>query len=156
MGITKYVLPVVVGAMAGMILITLGKIGVYLKYPPPSGTDFYDADSLAKYMKILPANGFVLFLVDYVICSFAAGVICTLIAKRASVIPAVAVGIALTLSGMYYIFTMPQPMWYSLASMFAFLPFVYLGYLSVRKKQLIKDDESLAKNSAIKIVRSKI
>ncbi len=144
MAITKHVLPVVVGAMAGMILITLGKSGVYLKYPPPAGTDFYEADSLAVYMKLLPAPAFALFLADYVVCSFIAGIICTLIAQRSSVVPAIAVGITLTLSGMYYIFTMPQPVWYSLASMFAFLPFVYLGYLSVRKKQLNAASETLA------------
>ena len=90
MAVTKYVLPVVVGAMSGMILMTLGKNVVYVKYPPPAGTDFYDADSLAKYMQQLPAAAFVLFLVDYIICSFLAGIITTLTAKRETAIPAIA------------------------------------------------------------------
>jgi hypothetical protein len=134
MRITQYVLPVVVGAMSGMVLITLGEKVIYFKYPPPANTDFYDSDSLARYLKLLPVNAFVLLLVNYIICSFLAGVISTLVAKRESIRPALVVGFVLTLSGLYYIFTMPQPLWYSLATMFAFMPFAYLGYLVVRKK----------------------
>jgi len=136
MAITKYVLPVVVGAMSGMILITLGQKGIYIKYPPPAGTDFYDAESLARYFIILPSGAYVLFLINYSICSFLAGIISTVVAQRASLIPAIVVGIALTLSGMYYIFTMPQPGWYSLATLFTFIPFTYAGYLLVRKKEM--------------------
>jgi hypothetical protein len=135
MTITKYVLPVVVGAMSGMILIVLGEKGIYIKYPPPADTDFYDADSLAKYIRLLPVNAFVLLLINYTVCSFIAGVISTLVAKRTSLIPALVVGIALTLSGLYYIFTMPQPVWYSVASLFTFIPFTLLGYLLIRKKE---------------------
>lgn len=145
MNISKYVLPVVVGAMIGMILIVLGeKSVVYMKYPPPADTDFYDATSLGAYIKMLPTAAFIMLLGIYALCSFIAGIICTLIAGRRSVIPAIAVGIALTISGIYYMFTMPQPGWYSLASMFTYLPFVYLGYLIVRKKQLITENAGSA------------
>jgi hypothetical protein len=134
MRITQYVLPVIVGAMSGMILITLGQKGIYIIYPAPANTDFYDSDSLAQYIKLLPLNAFILFLINYAICSFLAGIISTLVAKRESIRPPLVVGFVLTLSGLYYIFTMPQPGWYSLATMFAFMPFAYLGYLVARKK----------------------
>lgn len=134
MEITKYVLPVVVGAMSGMILITLGEQIIHNIYPPVPGTDFYDADSLAKYLKQLPANAFVLKLVNYVFCSFLAGLISTLVSKRTTARPAVVIGIVLTLAGLYYIINMPYPLWFAIVSMLVYMPFTMLGYLAVRKK----------------------
>ena len=144
MGITKYVLPVVVGAMSGMILITLGEMWVETIYPLRAGTDKYDVDSLAKAIKDMPDKAFVLLLVNYIICSFLAGMITTLVAKRTSLRPAFVVGIVLTLAGLYNVIYLPHPLWFSVLNLLVYLPFVYLGYLSVRKKQLNTEDESLA------------
>lgn len=135
MEITKYVLPVIVGAMSGMILIAFGENFVIHKiYPIPSGTDLYDVDSLAKYVKGLPSAAFICMLANYIICSFLAGLISTLVAQRNTVRPAVVIGIVLTLAGLYYVWNMPYPLWFSIANLLVYLPFALLGYLSVRKK----------------------
>ncbi len=68
MQFTKYVLPVVVGAMSGMILITLGEMWIETLYPLAPGTDKYDVDSLAKGMKKMPDKAFVLLIVNYMVC----------------------------------------------------------------------------------------
>ncbi len=136
MQITKYVLPVVVGAMSGMILITLGEMAIHHMYPLPPGTDLYDADSLAKAMKQMPESALLFLLVNYVISSFLAGIIATLISGRVTLRPALVVGIVLTLAGLYNVIVLPHPMWFSMLNLLVYLPFVYLGYLAVRKKSL--------------------
>jgi hypothetical protein len=134
MGLTKYVLPVVVGAMAGMILITLGEMWIETMFPLPAGTDKYDVDSLAKAMKTMPDKAFVLLLVNYMICSFGAGAIATLVAKRVLMRPAIVVGIVLTLAGLYNVINLPHPAWFTAVNLIVYLPFAYLGYLVTRKK----------------------
>src|ERR1700761_4905414 len=118
MNFTKYVLPVVIGAMAGMILITLGEMYIETIYPLQAGTDKYDADSLAKAMKLMPEKAFVMLLVNYMVCSFGAGIIATLVAKRESFRPALVVGIVLTLAGVYNVINLPHPVWFSAVNLF--------------------------------------
>jgi hypothetical protein len=134
MKITQYVLPVVVGAMGGMILITLGEMAVQTIYPLPVGTDKYDADSLAIAFKTLPNPAFVYFLIAYSICSFLAGLIATLVALRTSAVPAIVVGIVLTLAGLYKIINLPHPLWFSVIIMLVYFPLSYLGYVAARKR----------------------
>ena len=135
MQITKYVLPVVVGAMSGMILITLGEMAIHNVYPLPPGTDLYDADSLAKAMKQMPQSALLFLLVNYVISSFLAGIIATLISGRITFRPAMVVGIVLTLAGLYNVVVLPHPLWFSIINLLVYFPFVYFGYLVVRKKE---------------------
>ena len=133
MTVTKYVLPVVVGAMAAMILITLGETYIETIYPLAAGTDKYDADSLAKGMKAMPDKAFVMLLVNYMICSFIAGIVATLIAKRENARPATVVGIVLTFAGLYNFIYLPHPAWFSV-NLLVYLPFSYLGYWLLRRR----------------------
>ena len=135
MGVTKYVMPVIVGAMGGMILITLGEeFVIHRLFPEPAGTDLYNVDSLANYVKSLPSNAFICMLVNYTVCSFIAGLISTLIAGRDSVRPALVVGLVLTLAGLYYVLKMPYPSWFAVLNLLVYMPFTLSGYLIVRKK----------------------
>ena len=136
MQFTKYVLPVVVGAMSGMILITVGEIGLHMLYPLPAGTDLYDVDSVAKYIGHLPATAFVFELLIYIVSSFLAGLLSSLLSKRESARPPVVVGIVLTLAGLYNVINLPQPLWFSVLNLIVYLPFAYLGFLVVRKKSI--------------------
>ncbi len=133
MGVTKYVLPVVVGAMSAMMLITLGEMWIETLYPLAPGTDKYDVDSLAKGMKAMPDKAFMLLLVNYIVCSFLAGIVSTLLSKRISAKPATVVGIVLTLAGLYNILYLPHPVWFSVVNLLVYLPFTYLGYLLLRR-----------------------
>ena len=134
MRITQYVLPVVIGAMGGIMLITTGEMYIETMYPLAPGTDKYDVDSLAKGMKAMPDKAFILLLVNYIVCSFLAGLIATLVAKRITGRPAFVVGIVLTLAGIYNTLYLPHPAWFSVVNLMVYLPFAYLGYLLTRRK----------------------
>jgi len=133
MGTTKYILPVLAGVLTGMVLILLGENYIHSLYPFPAGIDPSDKSDLAAYIRTLPDKAFVLLIINYAVCSFLAGLVATLVAKRIALRPALVVGIVLTIGGLYDIVYMPQPLWVSLFSMLVYLPFAYFGYLVVRK-----------------------
>ncbi len=134
MQITKYILPVVAGTMAAMMLILLGETAIIKMYLPP-GTNQNDTEAIANAVKHMPLSAFLFLLVNYIICSFIAGIISTLIAKRIAIRPALVVGIVLTLAGLYNVVSIPHPMWFSVLNLFIYLPFTYFGYLAIRKKE---------------------
>ncbi len=134
MQITKYILPVVAGTMAAMMLILLGETAIIKVYLPP-GTNQNDPEAIANAVKHMPLSAFLFLLVNYIICSFIAGIISTLISKRIALRPALVVGIVLTLAGLYNVVSIPHPMWFSVLNLFIYLPFTYFGYLVIRKKE---------------------
>ncbi len=136
MAVTKYVLPVVVGAMSAMMLITLGETYIETLYPLTAGTDKYDVDSLAKGMRAMPDKAFVFLLLNYMVCSLIAGIVATLIAKRENARPATVVGIVLTLAGLYNFLYLPHPAWFAV-NLFIYLPFSYLGYWLFRRRPAV-------------------
>jgi len=136
MPISKYVLPVVAGIMAGAMLINQGENLVIRFYPLPTGINQHDKDAIANALKQMPLSAFLFLLVNYAICSMVAGIITTLLAKRTTLTPALIVGIALTLGGLFNVISIKHPMWFSILNLFIYLPFVYFGYLSVRIKEL--------------------
>ena len=138
MGVTKYILPVIAGATGGMILISCGEWCMHLLYPMPPGSDPLRAASLADYIANLPTQAFVILIVNYIVCAFLAGIIASVVVRRASSTPAIVVGIVLTLAGLFNAIHMPQPLWVSIASVLVYLPFTYLGYIVVRKPVAIR------------------
>lgn len=135
MQITRYILPVVVGSMVAMMLIMLGETGIIKMYPLPPGINQSDSEAIAQALAKMPLSAFIFLLVNYAVCSFLAGVIATLIAKRVTIRPAIVIGIILTISGLYNVVSIKHPMWFSILNLFIYLPFVYFGYLVVRIKE---------------------
>lgn len=138
MELTKYVLPVVTGSMVGMILIILGRNMVYNYFPLPPGTDKYDADSVALAWKWMPAVFFRMLLLADVMAAFIGGAIGTLVVGRSDRRPSLVIGVVLTLAELYSVLNLPQPAWYSILSMMAYLPFAFLGYRLLRKNSNAK------------------
>ena len=132
----KNVLAVVVGALAGMVLIVLMQNIINMIYPLPAGTDMYDTESARKAISMLPTNALVLALVNYTIASFIAGMLATLLSKRETKNPPLVVGAILMVAGLWNIFLLHEPVWFSIISLFTYMPFTYLGYLMMRKKTI--------------------
>jgi hypothetical protein len=142
-GITKYVLPVVVGSMSGMILITMGAMLMHKQYPLPAGTDLYDADSLALAMKQMPSGYYICLLVNNSVCSFLAGLIASLVSGRISAVPVFIVGFVLTLSGLYYNVVLPYPMWVCAANLLVYIPLAWLGYFAVKQRPAAENNDPM-------------
>lgn len=124
MQFAKYVLPVVVGAMGGMLLIRLGETWVRSTH-----------NTLPDMM--MPEKAFMLLAVVYIIGSFFAGIIATLVSKRVERTPAMVVGIVLTLAGLFNVFHTSHPGWFVAINLVIYMAFAYLGYLVARKKEAV-------------------
>ena len=134
MRIGGLILPVVAGAVAGILLISGGEIMLHHYFPFPPLTDESNAQSVAAAMKQMPDMAFKLLLLNYIFASFTAGIIATLVAKRTKIIPALVVGIVLTLSAVYNLIMLPHPLWFTLANLMVYMPFTYFGYIVSGKK----------------------
>ena len=125
----KLVLPVVVGAMAGMAMIQLAERLLQLKYPLPPGLSLRDA------VAAMPVSAFAFLLLGYSVASLCAGLVATMVSGRENIRPAIIVGIIITSGGVFNNISVPgQPQWFSIISLLAYLPFAMLGYLLVRKR----------------------
>jgi len=132
---TKYVLPVVVGAVTGVILISLGERLLQFKYPLAPEM-LGDKASLARAIAAMPKEAFQLLLVNYAVASLGAGIVATLIAGRKNMLPAIITGILITLGGVFNNFSIPgQPQWFAVSNLFLYIPFALLGYFLVRKME---------------------
>ncbi len=137
----KYVLPVVAGAIVGMVLIKLGETLISKLYPLPAGIDQNNIEALAKAVAAMPKAAFGLLLLNYAVSSFAAGLTATLVAGRTMMRPAVIVGIILTLGGIFNVVTFPrQPAWFSVSNLLVYLPFALIGYALAKKRPAQEDN----------------
>ena len=137
MGIRKYILPVVAGVMAGMMLQAFIENGIHAMYPPPQGLDFRDKTAIANYMAQVPASAMMLQLLNYFVCSLLAGAVATLFSGRAVSRPALIVGVIITLASVANMLMLPgQPLWFLAVTLLLHIPAALLGYAIARSKRL--------------------
>jgi MFS family permease len=134
MSITKYILPVVAGSIAAMVLIKVGEMGLYNVYPLPNGINVHDKESLMQAIRQMPTSAFLMLIAVYVVASFIGGLVATLVGNRVAARPAIAVGVVLTIAGMVNAVMVPNPIWFTIANLLIYLPSAYMGYLAIRRK----------------------
>lgn len=133
--IVNYILPVVAGTMSGMMLTVFGEMSIHHLYPPPVGISLENKVALAEFIASMPVKAFMLLLANYAVCSFIAGIVATIVAGRNTKIPAIIVGMLISLCAIYNIVKMPsQPMWFVAFSILLHIPLTLLGYYTARKK----------------------
>lgn len=129
MQLRKYILPVVAGVLAGMILQSFGEKAIHTAYPPPAGLSFSDKAAIASYMSQVPVAAMLLQLLNYALCAVVAGVVATMFSGRVHSRPAIVAGSLITLASVANIFMLPgQPMWFSAMSVVLHVPGAMLGY----------------------------
>jgi hypothetical protein len=146
MAITKNILPVVVGTIASLILIRAGEWGIHFLYPLPPGTDLHNMGSLGNAIRQMPAGAFIALLANYAFAAFAGGVVASLVSNRVHKVPAIVVGIVLTVAGLMNAVMLPNPVWFKIANLFIYLPLAYMGYLLVRKELTDADNPEITAN----------
>jgi hypothetical protein len=134
MKITRYILPVIVGAMTGMILITLGETLLRNQFPLPPGAE-KNRQLLEAALSAMPDKAYLALLVNYLICSFFAGMVATLVAGRTTARPMLVVGIVLTLAGLLNVINLPQRLWFAVTNLLVYIPGAWLGYIAVKKEK---------------------
>jgi hypothetical protein len=148
----NYILPVVLGTIAGVALVFLGENLMHSMYPLPNGIDESNFTELGNWMKSLDMSAYLLLLSSYAIGAFVSGITSTLVLKKmvfddekllaaakegnfgAFKWPSIISGIMLTLAGIFNLLSISHPIWFSIVNVVEFLPFAYLGYLLSKPK----------------------
>ncbi len=128
----KYIFSVFSGILiAAIIILPLEQI-IYKFFPTPTNIDLNNLDEINKHISELPYYAFTLEAMCYAIGAFMGGVVATLSSDRKQIYPALIVGLALAIGGLFN----PGPMLFNVLSIFVYIPFSLLGFLvSKIKKQ---------------------
>jgi predicted MFS family arabinose efflux permease len=112
--------------------------------------DMKNPTTISDSMASMPIAAFLWVLLGYAVSSFIGGLIASLISGRTKVQPALIVGAMLMVGGIMMIIVIPyHPLWFIIASVFAYIPFAWFGHLLVRKKEKEKAEGHIP-SSALK------
>ncbi len=118
-------------AIAGVItaVLTVGAIQSlgHMIFPPPPDANLSDPDQLAAFIERLPPSALLFVVAAWLIGSFAGAVVATLVARRETIVPAMAVAAAVLFGALYSLFMIPHPLWMAVAGIALPLPFAWLG-----------------------------
>jgi hypothetical protein len=120
----KNVLAVITGLIVNMVLILLIEwAGFYLNPMPVMAK----SSEYLSFIATAPASFHLLFLVAYAVGAFGGGTIAAWMSSSNKLTRAMTVGGISMGIGIFNLTTLHHPMWVILCSIFAFLPFAYLG-----------------------------
>ena len=133
MNLLKRIGAVLVGLLIAMVVIGLFEWGgMYIHQAPK--VDYHDPKALADMMRDMPLSAFLWLLLGYAVASVSGGVVATLISGREKNLPAMIVGVVLTLGGLMNQTEIPHPMWFAVVSTLVYVPMAWVGYIVSKKK----------------------
>jgi hypothetical protein len=119
-----------VGAViAGMIiafLLVAGAEGIaHMIYPPPPGMNNQNMNQVKAYIATLPLSAMLVVLTGWLIATFVATWLAARIAGTP--VPGYIVGALLLCAGIANAFLIPQPVWFSIASIVIYIGATWVG-----------------------------
>lgn len=118
---------IVGGCAAAVVLFTVAEGIEGLLHPLPPSVDPGRVETYRTYIARLPASAFILVLCGHALGSLAAGVVATLIARRAATWPAIASGVLLFFGGAINVIVLPHPIWFVGLDLASYVPLAWLG-----------------------------
>ena len=124
----RNIISVVVGLFSAIIIFVIAETINSALHPAPQNLDYNDSIAVKTFYENQPLTLWLLVLVGWIIGSVLCGVLIKLISKNDNEKLPIIAGIILTLSAITNFFSLPHPTWFIIISLFAFLPFVLIGY----------------------------
>ena len=125
MTILRRIGAVIVGMIVAFLIVA-GAEGIGHKiYPPPPGTNMQDMAQVKAFVATLPLSVLLIVLTGWLIATFVATWLAARIAGTP--IPGYIVGALLLCAGIANAFIIPQPVWFSIASIVIYLGTTWLG-----------------------------
>ena len=124
----RNIISVVVGLVSAIVVFVIAETINSSLHPAPQTLDYNDTIAVQAFYENQPLTLWLLVLLGWIIGSALCGFLIKLISKNENKkLPTIA-GIILTLSAIANFFSLPHPTWFIIISLFAFLPFVLIGY----------------------------
>ena len=121
------ILAIVVGLIAGWLIVALGDIVNHKLYPPPAGLDPSDKEALSAFVSSLPAIAFVVMIAGWAISAFTGGLVTGKITKGKWQVYSLITGGILLLASIGNMILIPHPIWVTGITIAMYLPLAYLG-----------------------------
>lgn len=120
------VLGVVVGMIAGMVLMMGVHAASWLVYPipdhlDPSSSDPATQEAFRAWIGTLPAGAFVLAVVAHGLGAMSGAAVAMFVSGRRSLVPALVVGALFTVAGIMNVAMIPHPAWFPFVDLPAYL-----------------------------------
>ena len=124
----RNIISVVVGLVSAIVVFVIAETINSSLHPAPQTLDHNDTIAVQAFYENQPLTLWLLVLVGWIIGSVLCGFLIKLISKNDNEKLPIIAGIILTLSAIANFFSLPHPTWFIIISLFAFLPFVLIGY----------------------------
>lgn len=108
------------------------------RFPFPPGLDRAEHRNMERYVQSLPHSAFLTTLAGWAVASFACGLVIRLISRTDTQTPAYLAGLLLMTAGIVEIFTIPQPLWFTIVGVLLFIPFTLLGHMAGKSRRPAK------------------
>lgn len=130
----RKILAVVIGMLVGAMVVALIDMLGHTVYPFPEGLDMDDSAAVAAYLAGAPLGAMLFVVLAWVMGSFVAGAVATLICNDGKSVYALICGVLLLIAGITTLLMIAHPTWMWIVSAFAYIPPAWLGYRLARKK----------------------
>ena len=134
----RNILAIIAGTLLATVVMFLLETAYGKMARLPQGvslTDLADPAKAKAAMQLMPMGAFGGILVIYAFCAFIGGLTATLISGKKRVLPAVATGLILMVSGLTDGVQMAEPVRFMVAMSAEFILFSWLGFIIVKKKE---------------------
>lgn len=125
MNIARHIGAVIVGLIVAFLLVAGAEGIVHRIYPPPPGTNMQDMNQVKSYIASMPLTPMLIVLAGWLIATFVATWLAAKIAGNP--IPGYIVGALLLCAGIANAFIIPQPVWFSIASILIYIGATWVG-----------------------------
>lgn len=130
--ILAVLLGLIIGSVVNMAIITMSGSVI----PPPNGADVTTAEGLKATMHLFEPKHFIFPFLAHAVGTFAGALTTALIAFNHKMKLALVIGAFFLFGGIVMIFTLPSPIWFSLAdAVLAYIPMAYLAAKIALKKK---------------------
>src|SRR5262245_40509941 len=123
----RSILSVILGFLAGALVVGLLEAAGHLMYPPPPDINLHNPDQLKAIIENLPIGALIMVLVAWAGGSFAAGLVAALVAKNRKPTHALIVGCLQMLAGGVTMLLIPRPAWFIVSSFLIVVPSAWVG-----------------------------
>jgi hypothetical protein len=125
MTILRRIGAVIVGLIVAFILVFAAEGIAHKIYPPPPGMNMQDMERVKAFVATLPLSVMLIVLTGWLIATFVATWLAARIAG--TLFPGYIVGALLLCAGIANAIMLPQPIWFSIASIVIYIGATWVG-----------------------------
>jgi len=125
MTILRRIGAVIVGLIVAFLIVAGAEGIAHQIFPPPPGTNMQDMNQVKAFVATLPLSVLLIVLTGWLIATFVATWLAARIAGTP--IPGYVVGGLLLCAGIANAFIIPQPIWFSIASLVIYIAATWVG-----------------------------